>query len=35
MEIVPQLALPMVSASAGVYERSIDRCRWCNVMTTG
>src|SRR5688572_24240140 len=27
MAIVPQLALPMVSASAGVYERSIDRRR--------
>jgi hypothetical protein len=35
MEIVPQLALPMVSASAGVYDRSIDRCRRGDVMPTG
>ena len=27
MAIVPQLALPIVRASAGVYERSIERCR--------
>src|SRR4029078_3491203 len=27
MLIVPHAALPMVSASAGVYDRSIDMCR--------
>src|SRR5215813_6149735 len=27
MAIVPQVAFPIVNASAGVYDRSIDRCR--------
>jgi hypothetical protein len=26
MAIVPQLALPIVSASAAVYDRSMDKC---------
>jgi hypothetical protein len=32
MAIVPQAAFPIVSASAGVYDRSIERCRRGGVM---
>jgi hypothetical protein len=32
MAIVPQLALPIVSASAAVYDRNMERCPRVSVM---